>query len=313
MHGVRSLVAAAVILLALFGSSANAQAPLKLRVAGIPIDVGALSYYADKEGFFKKHGLDVEVITGQNGAAVAAAVAGGSLDIGDGNTTAVALAHQGGFPFVLIAPSGAYTSKSPTSALMVSKNSSIKSAKDLVGKVVGVAGLKSVGEVAVRAWLEKNGVPSDNAKYVEISYSQMGPALDAGRIDAALAEEPAVAALLDGNARVLARPYDVIAPEFLEGGFFALSDFVKAHPDVIKQFADAMADTARWANSHHAETAAILNSVGKTPLAPNVVRIAYPPRVTPALIQPLLDASAKYGVLKATYPAADIIAPGIGG
>jgi hypothetical protein len=43
-----------------------------------------------------------------------------------------------------------------------------------------------------------------------------------------------------------------------------------------------------------------------------VVRIGYPPRVTAALIQPLLDASAKYGLLKATYPAADIIAPGVG-
>ncbi|MGA2392344.1 MAG: ABC transporter substrate-binding protein [Candidatus Lustribacter sp.] len=299
-------------MLIVIGSGANAQAPLKLRVAGIPIDVGALSYYADQEGFFKKHGLDVDVITGQNGAAVAAAVAGGSLDIGDGNTTSVALAHQGGIPFVFIAPSGAYTSKAPTSALLVLKTSPIKSAKDLASKVIGIAGLKSLGEVAARAWLEKNGVPSDSAKYLELTYSQMGPGLESGRIDAALAEEPAVATLLDSNARVLARPYDILAPEFLEGGYFATSDFVRAHPDVIKQFADAMAETAIWANAHHAETAAILNQVSKTTLSPNVVRISYPPRVTPALIQPLLDASAKYGLLKSTYPASEIIAPGVG-
>jgi NitT/TauT family transport system substrate-binding protein len=311
MHAVRSLLVAAIVLIVI-GSGANAQAPLKLRVAGIPVDVGALSYYADQEGFFKKHGLDVDVITGQNGAAVAAAVAGGSLDIGDGNTTSVALAHQGGIPFLFIAPSGAYISKSPTSALLVLKTSPIKSAKDLVGKVIGIAGLKSVGEVAARAWLEKNGVPSDSAKYLELSYSQMGPGLESGRIDAALAEEPAVAALLDLNSRVLARPYDILAPEFLEGGYFATTDFVKAHPEIVKQFADAMAEAATWANAHHAETAAILNQVSKSTLSPNVVRIGYPPRVTPALIQPLLDASAKYGVLKSTYPSAEIIAPGVG-
>jgi NitT/TauT family transport system substrate-binding protein len=310
MRAVRSLLA--VIALIVIGARASAQAPLKLRVAGIPVDVGALSYYADQEGFFKKHGLDVDVITGQNGAAVAAAVAGGSLDIGDGNTTSVALAHQGGIPFLFIAPSGAYSSKAPTSALVVLKTSPITSAKDLIGKVIGIAGLKSVGEVAARAWLEKNGVPSDSAKYLELSYSQMGPGLESGRIDAALAEEPAVAALLDSNARVLARPYDILAPAFLEGGYFATTDFVKAHPDVIKEFADAMAETAVWANAHHAETAAILNQVSKSTLSPNVVRIGYPPRVTAALIQPLLDASAKYGLLKATYPAADIIAPGVG-
>jgi NitT/TauT family transport system substrate-binding protein len=310
MSAVRYLLVACALLVVI-GSGANAQAPLHLRVAGIPVDVGALSYYADQEGFFKKHGLDVEVITGQNGAAVAAAVAGGSLEIGDGNTTSVALAHQGGIPFVFIAPSGAYSSKAPTSALVVLKTSPVKSAKDLVGKVIGIAGLKSVGEVAARAWLEKNGVPSDNVKYLELSYSQMGPGLESGRIDAALAEEPAVTALLNSDARVLARPYDIIASEFLEGGFFASADFVKAHPDVIKQFADAMADAATWANAHHAETAAILTQVGKTALAPNVVRITYPPRVTAALIQPLLDASAKYGLLKSTYPASDIIAPGV--
>ena len=178
--------------------------------------------------------------------------------------------------------------------------------------MIGVAGLKSIGEVAARAWLEKNGVPSDSAKYLELSYSQMGPGLDSGRVDAVLAEEPAVTALLDSNSRVLARPYDVLAPEFLEGGYFATTDFVKAHPDVVKQFADAMAEAAVWANAHHAETATILAQVGKVALAPNVVRINYPPRVTAALIQPILDASAKYSVLKATYPASEIIAPGVG-
>lgn len=310
MNVVRLLLAAGVLSLVV-GSGANAQAPLHLRVAGIPIDVGALSYYADREGFFKKHGLDAEVITGQNGAAVAAAVVGGALDIGDGNTTSVALAHQGGIPFMFVAPSGAYTSKAPTSALMVSKTSDVKSAKDLAGKVVGVAGLSSLGTVAVSAWLEKNGVPGDSVKFLELSYAQMGAGLESGRIAAALAEEPFVATLLAANARILARPYDIIAPEFLEGGFFATADFVKAHPDVIKQFADAIAETAVWANTHHAETAAILNQIGKAPLPADVTRIYYPPRVTPALIQPLLDASAKYGLLKSTYPAAQIIAPGV--
>lgn len=311
MSVARSLLVALALLI-VAGSGASAQAPMKLRVAGIPIDVGALSYYADQEGFFKKHGLDVEVITGQNGAAVAAAVAGGSLDIGDGNTTSVALAHQGGIPFVFIAPSGAYTTKAPTGALMVAKTSPIKTPQDLVGKIIGVPALKSIAEVGIRAWLEKNSVPSDNVKFLELTYAQMGPALQSGRIDAAMAEEPALAALVDQDDRILARPYEDIAPSFLEGGYFATTDFVKAHPDVVKAFADAMAEAATWANAHHAETAAILERVGKTTVAPNMVRIYFPPRLSPALLQPLLDASAKYGLLKSTYPASELIAPGVG-
>lgn len=311
MTALRSIAVAFTLLIAV-GSGANAQAPIKLRVAGIPIDVGALSYYADAEGFFKKHGLDVEVTTASNGAAVAAAVVGGSLDIGDGNTTSVALGHQNGIPFVFVGPSGAYSSKAPTSAVMVLKNGPIHSAKDLVGKVIGVNAVKTLGEVGVRAWLEKNGVSGDSVKFTELAYSEMAAALQSGRIDAASAEEPAVGAMLEQNTVVLARPYDAIAPLFLEGGFFCTTDFAKAHPDLIKRFADAMADTANWANTHHAESAAILNKYAKSPLGANVVRIYFPPRVTPALIQPLIDASAKYGLLKATFPASDIIAPGIG-
>lgn len=304
---------AVAIFLAAIGSDASAQqAPMKLRVAGIPIDVGALSYYADAQGFFKKHGLDVEVITGASGPAVAAAVIGGSMDIGDGNTTNLAEGHEHGVPFLFVGPSGAYSSKTPTSGLLVLKASTIKTAKDLVGKTIGINGLKTIGEVAARAWLEKNGVSGNDVKFLEVTYSQMDAALEAHRVDAALAEEPAVTTLLNADTRLLARPYDVIGSTFMEGGFFATSDFVKAHPDVVKRFADAIAETAAWANAHHAESAAILNKFAKTQLAPNVVRIYYPTRVTPAVLQPVIDASAKYGLLKAPFRASDMIAPGVG-
>lgn len=309
----RTFVSASFAVATLRATRVRAQpAPMKLRVAAIPIDVGALSYFADAQAFFQKHGLDVDVITGQNGAAVAAAVAGGSLDIGDGNTSAIALAHQNGIPFVFVGPSGAYSSKSPTSAIVVYKDGPIKNAADLVGKTVGVGGLESIGQVAFRAWLDKNHIPQASVQFIEIAYSQMGPALQSGRIAAALAEEPWVAVLLNSDVRIIARPYDLISPLFLEGGFFCTADFAKSRPDVVKRFADAMAETAVWANGHRAETAAILDQHARSKLPPNVVRIYFPPRVTPALIQPVIDASAKYGLLKNTFPATDIIAPGIG-
>ena len=47
--------------------SGAAQTPGKVRVAAIPLDVGALSYYAGDMGFFQKHGLDAEVTTGRAG------------------------------------------------------------------------------------------------------------------------------------------------------------------------------------------------------------------------------------------------------
>lgn len=307
----RTFTAAAAAAVATTGTAARAQTGPVLRVAAVPIDVGALSYFADQQGFFKKHGLNVEIITGANGPAIAAAVVGGSMDIGDGNTTTLALAHERGVPFVLIAPSGAYSTKAPTGQLVVLKTSPINSAKDLAGKTIGLATIRNISEVASRAWLEKNGVSGDSVHFLELPFIQMSAALQTNRIDAAMIEEPTLASVLATNGRVLAQPYDAIAPEWIEGGYFCTLDFAKAHPDVVKRFSDAMAEAAGWANANHPATLAMLETYSKSKIDPNITRIFYPERVKASLLQPLIDASAKYGVLKASFAAKDMIAPNL--
>jgi ABC-type nitrate/sulfonate/bicarbonate transport system substrate-binding protein len=58
---------------------ALSQSAVKLRVAGIPNDIGVASAYTYEQGIFKKYGLDVELVVGGTGASVAAAVVGGAL------------------------------------------------------------------------------------------------------------------------------------------------------------------------------------------------------------------------------------------
>ena len=40
-------------------------------------------------------------------------------------------------------------------------------------------------------------------------------------------------------------------------------------------------------------------------------RVRYHERLDPARIQPLIDAAAKYGRLKAAFPATELLAPGL--
>jgi len=55
---------------------------MPLRLATAPLDVSAQPYYALKYGFFKNAGLtNVTLETIATGAAMAAAVAGGAIDI----------------------------------------------------------------------------------------------------------------------------------------------------------------------------------------------------------------------------------------
>jgi len=287
---------------------AFSQTAVKLRVAGIPNDIGVASAYAYEQGFFKKYGLDVELVVGGTGASVAAAVVGGALDVGSGNSASLATAHERGIPFVIIAPSGAWSAKAPTGALLVAKSSPIASVKDLAGKIIGITIVRGISEVECRALLDQNGVNSDSAKFLEIPYSAMSAALAAGRIDAGSAEEPALSNILaQGAVRSIGIPGNAIAPLWVEGGYFVLRSFAAAHPDIITRFANAMAETDTWANKNPAASARILSKYTNSPVDPSMVRCFYPERVKAEELQPLIDASAKYGIIKASFPAKDLL------
>lgn len=73
-----------------------------LTVANAPIDSGMTPIVAQRAGFYRKYGLDVQLVTMNSGAAVSAAVAGGSLQIGSSSLPGVIAAHSKGVPFQLV-------------------------------------------------------------------------------------------------------------------------------------------------------------------------------------------------------------------
>lgn len=295
--------ALAVLLGALPGS---AQAT-RIRLITTPTDSGAQAYYAEALGLFRKAGLDVEVSSLGNGASVAAAIASGAAEIGQGNVVSLALAHEKGLPFVLLAPASAYAGGAPTSALIVAKNSPVTSARELVGKPVGVGGLKDIGSVALDMWLMQQGVSPAQVLDVEIPAPQIGVALDRGNVAAAVSIEPYLSRSLDGGARMLAPTQRAIGSRFLIGAYFSTTAWAKAHPDLARKFRDVMIDAARWANANHARSAAILEQYTHVRPNPSQVRTTYAETLDPSIIQPLLDACVKDQVLKAGFPAAELL------
>jgi ABC-type nitrate/sulfonate/bicarbonate transport system substrate-binding protein len=113
-------LACALVLVAYAGRHAGAQQTplLKLRLATISSDIGAEVYYAKDMGFFTKAGLDVEITPITNGAAISSAVASGAIDIGYATGTNVALAHEKGLPFTVIAPANLHVGNAPTAGLL---------------------------------------------------------------------------------------------------------------------------------------------------------------------------------------------------
>ena len=119
-------------------SGAGAQTLTKIRVAVVPIDLDGAPLYALAQGFFRKRNLDVELVMMTNGPATAAAVIGGSLELGTAAVITIANARERGIPFVMVAPGAAYSSKQATGSLIALQASPLRSAKDLVGKTVAV-------------------------------------------------------------------------------------------------------------------------------------------------------------------------------
>jgi NitT/TauT family transport system substrate-binding protein len=210
---------------------------------------------------------------------------------------------------VVIAPAGVYSSKEPTSAIVVKATSPYHTAKDLNGKIIACNGLQNISQIGPEAWFDKNGGDVTSYKWTDMPFPDMPGALDTGRVDAALVAEPVLSDALAKGNRVLGNAYDGIAPSFLIGAWFTTGAWAKAHPDEVKRFQRAMFATAAWANQHRTESAAILNRATKIVVQPSMKRTTYGEKLEPALMQPLIDATAKYGTLKASFPAIDLVAP----
>jgi NitT/TauT family transport system substrate-binding protein len=290
-----STALAAALLLA--GALAGAQpAPGTLRIATPGNDGNALAYYAQDTGVFKKYGIEsqIQAIRTGGGPSVASAVAGGAVDIGESDIITVASAREHGIPLVLLAPSFMHRSATAITALVVAKNSPIRTASELNGKIIGTPSLSGPAKVATDKWLLKNGADVSTIKFVEMPQPSMAAAVVRGTVAAAVSNEPSLTASLD-EVRPLGYPYDAIGNGVQVTAWCATEEWVRANPDLAKRFVGAIHETAVWANNlqNHAATGAIL--LKYTPFPPEVLnkmrRATYGEIFDTALMQPVLDAA----------------------
>jgi len=288
---------------------ARADEPVTIHVLAVPNDLYAEAYYAQDQGFFKTAGLDVEVTTVANGGVAATTLAGGSADIAVSNLVQIAMAVAHGVPLTVIAGAGLYSSQAASTALCVPKTSPLRSARDLEGKTIGVAALNDLATVAIKKWLTQNGAEYKNVRMIELGYPAMIAALASGRIDAAMLAEPWQTTARNADDRLFAKPEDAIAPEFNIGVWVTTRSWAQAHPDLVKRFAGAIYAAAKWANTHHDDSALILAKYAKAdPTAiGGMIRAVQSTDLQGSRVQPPLDAAFAFQLIDKHMSAADII------
>lgn len=289
------------------GSLASAQAPATVRIVTLASDSGAQVFYAQDLGFFAQAGLQAQIDIMTPGA-IPPALASGTYDIAEINIVSLAQAVERGQPFVLIAPSALYNDKEqPTDGNVVAGDSNIKRARDFNGKTFAVNGLGNIGQAAVANWIDKDGGDSTTVKWIDMSFPLMITAIEAHRIDGGEIPQPALDDALAHGEKSLGTGFASVAHTFEIGGWTSTRDFATNNPETVRRFAAVMARAARWANTHHAESAAILEKWSKLKVLPTTPRVPYGETLDSKVIQPLIDVAARYHILPRSMPGEQLI------
>lgn len=289
-----------------------AQENRPLRVGINPVVADAEAYYALDLGLFRKAGLTVTLQSFSGGAAIAAAVAAGELDIGVSNPLSLAIAVTRGIPFKAIAPGYLYDTAEPLSRVVASTVTDVRTPKDLNGKVLCGIAVGGMDQLAFTAWLDRNGGDSTGIKFVEIPGTGISEALSLGRVSACTLSEPYLSDALDKHrVRAIGKAYDAFAPTFMMAVFFSTADWAAKNPTLARRFAAAVVEASVWASTHPEDAAAIVERNTKTKIA----RVHEKPSrvLDPALIQPVLDRAVRYKFLSREMDAGELIWDGAGG
>jgi NitT/TauT family transport system substrate-binding protein len=287
-----------------------AQTLQTIRVGAGPDDQATPLLWAAKTGLYRKYGLDVQIVKLAGAAAVAAALAGGSLEVGKGSTLTIVTAIAKGVPFTIIGNLSYYSADRPDIGMLVLANSNIKTAADLVGKTVSSVSLQDLNMIATMAWLDAGGVDRSKVKFVELPQSAVLAGMEQGRIDASSTFEPYLSSYLaTGKVRIIGYPHDSISKKYSNAVLFTTSKWADEHADAVHRFLLASEAASTYITAHESVSSELIAEfAGLDPATVGNIRHARRGiALNPASIQPVVDAAAKYDIIPKAFSVKDMI------
>lgn len=290
---------------------AFSQAPVRLKMGHMKIAEMSPLFLGVDKGFFKAEGLELDLTPMVGGAAVAPALASGALHIGTGlNPVTAAVAHTKGFDFKFIAPVALYKAKTnDVFGIQVLRDSPIRTAKDLEGKVIASNTLQNTVHLATLFWIDKHGGDSSKVKVVEMPFPAMEGALRERKIDAFTASEPFITVPTARTTRVLGYPLGEIAPRLLAGAYFTSSEYIEKNPEKVRALIRGFQKGVDYHNANLEEArATIAKWTGLDPaLVAKINMPAFEKEIVLSDIQPWIDLAYKYRFIDRLFKAEELI------
>ena len=236
-----------------FTNTAEGQTE-KVRVAISSISTSQVNVWVPLDtGFFKKHGLDIELVYISGAPVGAAALMSGEVAISQGGVFGSITANMKGagtyiilggadrFPYQLVVPP------------------SIKQLSDLKGKRFAVSRIGSADHTATMFVLPKLGIQPDK----ELNIIQVGSvparfaALVNGSVQGALLIPPETVKAKELGYRVLSNFAD-IEINYQQNGVYTTRSFINKRPDMLRRFATAYSEGNHYIHTNSEGTQKIM-------------------------------------------------------
>jgi NitT/TauT family transport system substrate-binding protein len=238
----------------------------KLEKTDVTVGVGGklLLYYlpltiAERLGYFKAEGLNVDVVELGGGARSLEALVGGSAD-------AVAAAYENtirmqarGKDVRAVVELGRYPGI--VLALRKEKAALYRSPADLKGMKIGVTAIGSSSQILVSFLMAKAGLKPDDASFIGVGGGATAvAAMEKGELDAISHLDPVISKLLTDNAisvvvdtRTSAGAEAVFGGTDPAGTLLLRKDFIDANPHTVQALVNAFQKALQWLRTASSE------------------------------------------------------------
>lgn len=232
-------LAAASQALALAPSFAqNRLVPVRTAYSALSAGIGTL-WLTQEEGYFKKHGLDSNLIYIRGGSTAVQALLSGEIQFGHLSPAPMLTAWAQGADFVWIGT----TTHQMVFTLIV--DTSIVKGPDLKGKKIGITRIGSASDLALRTALEQFALgPKDVTMIALGGIPEILAAMRAGAVNGGILSPPTSTAAREMGYRPLLHIPD-LGREFTFSGIAAKRSFVQSQPEIARAYMASLTDGAK--------------------------------------------------------------------
>ena len=282
----------------------SADAPRAVSVGVIPIADVAPIYLGVEQGFFTDRGLDLELVTGQGGAALVPAVVSGQQDFAFSNTLSLMVAKEAGLPLQVVATGNSSTGDPADDfgCVLVPGDSPLQSLADLPGKRVSTNTLQNINVAVVRDMVDRAGADSSTIQFLEVAHPDVPQAIATEQVDAAVSVEPFKSIAIGQGARCLSNVFAEAQDQPLTiGAYFANTQTVQADPELVEAFTAGLQESFAYATDNPAEVRRILGTYTElTPELTEAITLAtWPQDIDRGSFEYMSEVGVRYGILKA--------------